>query len=169
MAPGLSSNALEFTARREQARGQVPDNSAPPTRPRSSPQESQHPPEPPTHGHDRPRFPPSADLARRRQMERQALGKELKFVGPPTIINPDALLLEKRSITLTERAQYACGRTLDATEWGWSNRHENRAKSPSPMAINCQNSGRHSDLSVLQHKRSSTDIAALASHIASEV
>jgi hypothetical protein len=106
MASGVPLNASDFTARREQGRA-FTDNSAPPSRPLLS--KYQHPPEPPTHRNQQQQglqFPLNADIAYRRQLNRQTLGEELKFVGPPTIISPDSLPVKKRSsITLIEKSQ----------------------------------------------------------------
>lgn len=90
-----------FIGEREQARG--PAGKYPQaTLPHSQP------PRVPTHAFPQqgPKFPPKADLAVRRQSNRQDIGNDLRVVGPPTIYNPDELPPKKRSAaTLIEKAQ----------------------------------------------------------------
>lgn len=52
------------------------------------------------------KVPPQADLAVRRQTARQAIGNDIRVVGPPIIYNPKEMPAKKRSAaTLIEKAQ----------------------------------------------------------------
>lgn len=106
MASSQPKDVNGFLGRREQARGHADKYPQPGTLDLSHGQT----PRVPAHGFQQqgPKFNPNADIAVRRQQNRQEIGNELRIVGPPTIYNPDELLPKKLSATtLIEKAQKA--------------------------------------------------------------
>lgn len=101
MASRQPKDVNGFVGEREQARG--PAGKFPP--PGLS---HGQPPRAPTNFIPRqaPNFRPEADLAVRRQITRQEIGKDLRVVGPPIIYNPNEMPVKKRSTaTLIEKAR----------------------------------------------------------------